>query len=436
MTDAYLPEIECAPAERWRAYQDELVRTVVNRAYEKTLELRDRLDRAGVAIGELKSVADIARIPVLSKDALPDLQAAAPPFGGLLAGDIRALKRVFVSPGPILDPQGTAPDYWGWAPALWACGFRRGDCVYNTFSYHLTPAGAMMEEGLAVLGCTVVPGGVGNTDAQVELLSLSSSTGFCGTPQFLWTLLERAREKGADVSLERGFVSGAPLPTTLRDDLSREFGITVLQGYGTADVGAIAYECEANNGWHIAPGRVIEVLAETGEVVVTVDSDTYPLVRFGTGDISSLEHEPCACGRTTPRLMGFQGRVGEGVKVRGMFVHPRQIVRALATVYDETPRFQAVVSGDGRDDAIIVRVEAEGDPLGILERLRAELKLRVDVELVPEGTLASDLPRSATSERGINGTEAQRTRCKRRLARRPPTAPVASRCRERPRLRW
>ena len=153
----------------------------------------------------------------------------------------------------------------------------------------------------------------------------------------------------------------------------------------TADVGAIAYECEANNGWHIAPGRVVEVLAETGEVVVTVDSETYPLVRFGTGDISSLEHEPCTCGRTTPRLMGFQGRVGEGVKVRGMFVHPRQIVRALATVYGETPRFQAVVSHDGSDDALVVRVEEEGNEPEILERLKAELKLRVDVEPRPEG---------------------------------------------------
>ena len=145
-----------------------------------------------------------------------------------------------------------------------------------------------------------------NTNAQVELLSLSSSTGYCGTLQFLWTLLERARTKGGDVSLKRAFVSGAPLSTTLREELAREFGVSVFQGYGTADVGAIAYECEHACGWHVAPRRVVEVLEHgTGEIVVSVDNEVYPLVRFGTGDVSSFERAPCACGRTTPRLMGF-----------------------------------------------------------------------------------------------------------------------------------
>ena len=397
VTEAYSPEIELASADAWNAYRDELVRTIVTRAYERTREFPERLERVGVSLGELKGVSDLSRVPVLSKEDLPDLQAASPPFGGLLAGDVSELKRIFVSPGPILDPEGEGPDFWGWAPALWACGFRSSDRVYNTFSYHLTPAGAMMEEGLRVIGCTVVPGGVGNTDAQVELLSLTSSTGYCGTPQFLRTLLERARTKGADVSLKRAFVSGAPLSTTLREELVREFGVSVFQGYGTADVGAIAYECEHACGWHVAPGRVVEVLEPgTGEIVVSVDNDVYPLVRFGTGDVSSLDPEPCACGRTTPRLMGFQGRVGEGVKVRGMFVHPRQIARALGELYEEVPRFQAVVTFEERGtdiDALVVRVEAEGDPSEIAGRLKEELKLRVDVELVTQGTLASDAPR-------------------------------------------
>jgi len=391
--EAYRPEVECASAPAWSAYQDELVRRTASRAYERTREFPERLERAGVSIDDVRTASDLTRVPVLSKEDLPDLQASSPPFGGLLAGDVRELKRIFVSPGPILAPQGRGPDFWGWAPALWACGFREGDCVYNTFSYHLTPAGAMMEEGLAVLGCTVVPGGVGNTDAQVELLSLSSSIGYLGTPQFLWTLLERARDNAVDVVIERAFVSGAPLPASLREDLASEFGVTVRQGYGTADVGAIAFECEHVNGWHVAPGRVVEVLEDTGEVVVTVDNETYPLVRFGTGDVSSLEHEPCACGRTTPRLMGFQGRVGEGVKVRGMFVHPRQIVRALGTVFEVIPPFQAVVTHDGRRDVLVVRVEDRTDPAELGACLRDELKLRVDVELVPAGTIASDAPR-------------------------------------------
>ena len=190
--------------------------------------------------------------------------------------------------------------------------------VYNTFSYHLTPAGAMMEEGLRALGCTVVPGGVGNTNAQVDLLARSGSTGYCGTPDFIWTLLDRAREKSIDICLERGFVSGGPLSASLREDLLREFGVSIREGYGTADVGAIAFECEASRGWHITPGRVVEVLENTGEVVVSTQNEVYPLVRFGTGDRSSLDTTPCSCGRTTPRLLGFQGRVGEGVKVRGI----------------------------------------------------------------------------------------------------------------------
>ena len=250
-----------------------------------------------------------------------------------------------------------------------------------------------MEEGLSVLGCTVVPGGVGNTDAQVELLSLSSSTGFCGTPQFLLVLLERARDQGVAVSVQKAFVSGAPLSATLREELTQNFGVSVFQGYGTADLGAIAYECVNANGWHVAPGRVVEVIEPSGEVVVTVDNDVYPLVRFGTGDVSSLDHEPCACGRTTPRLMGFQGRVAESVKVRGMFVHPRQIVRALGALYDEVPRFQAVVTEVDHKDAIVVRIEAEGNPEEVAGRLKEELKLRVDAELVKPGSLAPDAPR-------------------------------------------
>lgn len=391
MNPIYEPEIEAASTEAWQVYQDQLVRNIVAYAAEHTEEFPRRLKRAGLAAGDIRSVSALADVPVLSKDDLPELQEASPPFGGLLACDVKTLKRVFLSPGPILDPAGEGPDFWGWAPALWAAGFREDDTVYNTFSYHLTPAGAMMEEGLRAIGCTVVPGGVGNTDAQVDLLARSGSTGYCGTADFIWTLLERAREKSIDVRLERGFVSGGPLSASLRDELLREFGVTIREGYGTADVGAIAFECEASNGWHITPGRVVEVLEPTGEVVVTTQNEVYPLVRFGTGDRSALDTSPCACGRTTPRLLGFQGRVGEGVKVRGMFVHPRSIARALTSALGEVPRYEAIVRRVERRDAMVIRVEADVDVKVevLVQSFRNELKLRVEVEIVPPGSLAA-----------------------------------------------
>ena len=403
MTREDFHDLETAGPGQWDAYQDDLVRRTVRFACQRTHELMRRLDDDGISPDDIRSLSDLERVPVLSKDRLPELQSAAPPFGGMLAVEPAELKRIFLSPGPILDPEGEGNDFWRWAPALEACGFRGGDIVYNTFSYHLTPAGAMMEEGLRTLGCTVVPGGVGNTEAQVELLAASGATGYCGTPNFLLTLCERARERNLTHALERGFVSGGPLAPSLRDVLSGEFGLVVRQGYGTADAGAIGFECDGVSGWHIAPSVVVEIVesatgkplspGETGEVVVTVESDVYPLVRFGTGDLSSIERSACSCGRSSPRLMGFQGRVGEGVKVRGMFVHPRQLARAVESVIKEA-RFQAIVTLVDHQDQIRIRVEA-GEPLDedrLARALRDELKLRVEVERVDPGELDPDGP--------------------------------------------
>ena len=392
------PEDESASRDAWTSRQDDIVRRAVALATSAGRELGGRLERAEVDPSTVTGVDGLEAVPVLSKDRLPELQRDDPPFGGLLAVDPSELDRVFVSPGPILDPGGPGPDFWGFAPAFFAAGFREGHVVYNTFSYHLTPAGAMMEDALRALGASVVPGGVGHTDVQAEALSRTRATGFCGTPDFLWTLVERARERGHEVVLERAFVSGAPLSDSLRVSLRDAHGIAVYQGYGTADVGAIGYECQALNGWHTAPDRVVEVLepgtgrrlaeSETGEVVVTVASEVYPLVRFGTGDLSALVHEPCACGRTTPRLQGFQGRVGDGVKVRGMFVHPHSIARALEAALASRPRFRAVVGREGHEDTFVLRVEAPEASASVLaDRLQAALKLRVEVELVADGEL-------------------------------------------------
>ena len=399
----YTPEVEAASPEARSAYVDDLVRRAVAFAADNATEVRERLRKAGITPESIRGVEDLPRVPVLSKDILPALQAENPPFGGMLAVPTSKLRRVYMSPGPIFDPEGDQDDFWRWAPALWASGFRPEDIVYNTFSYHLTPAGAMMEEGLRAIGCTVIPGGVGNTELQVEFLSKVAATGYVGTPVFLLTLVEQAKERRLALSLQRAFVSGAPLSPSLRKTLQSDHGLSVFQGYGTADAGALGYECERAEGWHIAPGGVIEVvnpasgqpveLGETGEVVVTAPNDIYPLVRFGTGDLSAFMPAACSCGRTTPRLVGFLGRAGDGVKVRGMFVHASQLVKAFSGI-ESVARYQAVVSQANHKDELTIRVE--GKPGATLDKgkltdvLRGALKLRVAVEVLEPGSLPDD----------------------------------------------
>ncbi|MDE2975704.1 MAG: AMP-binding protein [Gemmatimonadota bacterium] len=391
----------------WAALQDELAARAVRFGCAHTREIRMRLAKAGVRPEDVGGVDGLAAIPVLEKDDLPGLQSERPPFGGMLARRAEALKRIYRSPGPINDPEGDRGDFWRVAPAAWAAGFRAGDVVLNSFSYHLTPGGLMLDAGLRALGCTVIPGGVGNSAAQVEIARAAGATGYAGTPQFLLALLERDRETGRGALFRRALVTGAPLPPALRARLQDEFGVDVRQSYGTADAGTLGYECEAKDGWHVAPEIVIEVLVpggdrpapegEAGQVVVTSPNEVYPLVRFGTGDLSAWNREPCACGRTSHRLAGFLGRVGEGVKVRGMFVHPRELAGALAGD-PKVARYQAVVTEDaGGGDVFTVRVEAApgcrlgDDEVGALgARIREAVKVRPVVEAVGAGEIAPD----------------------------------------------
>ena len=401
----YDPDCE-APAD-WAAVQDRLALLAVRYGAMRSREIERRLAGAGVSPGDVTSVADLASIPVLPKDDLPTLQAADPPFGGMLAVSAGSLRRVYRSPGPITDPDGDRRDFGRMAPAIWAAGFRPDDVVLNTFSYHLTPGGMMLDAGLRAVGCAVIPGGVGNTAAQIEVACSAGATGYTGTPQFLLTLLDRAREAGRELPFRRALVTGAPLPPSLRARLQDEFGVDVYQSYGTADVGTIGYECEAKDGWHVSIEIVVEVLVpgedrpaaegEVGQVVVTSPNEVYPLVRFGTGDLSAWNLEPCVCGRTSPRLVGFLGRVGEGVKVRGMFVHPRELAAALGPDAS-VGRYQAVVTeGAAGRDVLTVRIEAakgctlDGKAVDRLTaRIREAVKVRAGVEVVEAGTIPED----------------------------------------------
>ncbi len=365
-----------------------------------------RIKAAGLTLDDLRNPKALDALPVVRKDDLVESQAANPPFGGFLACAPGELKRIFQSPGPIYDPESRVADYWRWAPALRAAGFQPGEVVLNAFGYHLTPAGAMFEEGLWAVGCTVIPGGVGNQESQVRILHDLEVTGYTGLPSYLKALLDKANELGLSLKLNKAFVTAEPLPPSLRAALNEQ-GVTVRQGYGTAECGNLGYECEVQDGWHLPEDALVQVCdltsgeplppGESGEIVVTLFTRDYALVRFGTGDLSALNDEACACGRTTPRLMGWQGRVGDAVKVRGMFLHPRQLSGVMAR-FPEVKRWQAVITRQEHKDYLTLQVVLEHgvDPTSLNERLtqtaRETIKFNIAVVTVSEGELASGEP--------------------------------------------
>jgi phenylacetate-CoA ligase len=356
--------------------------------------------------------AALAALPVLRKPELLErqkAQRATDPFGGYSAIGWRGLRglsgarRVYQSPGPIYEPEGSTADYWRIARALRAAGFEAGDLVHNSFSYHLTPGAWMMESGAQALGCTVFPGGVGNTELQLQAMADLRPDAYCGTPSFLRILLEKAAETGVAVpSLKKALVSGEAFPPSLRDWL-RERGIEGYQAYATADVGLIAYETSARQGLVVDEGVLVEIVrpgtgdpvpeGEVGEVVVTVLHPEYPLVRFGTGDLSAVLAGPCPSGRTNGRIKGWMGRADQTAKVRGMFVHPSQVAEVLRR-HAGVGRARLVVEGEMANDRMTLRVEVADAPDGLDDAVAASVrdvtKLRCDVLLVAPGTLPND----------------------------------------------
>jgi phenylacetate-CoA ligase len=401
------------PAERWsdaerHTWQHRRLREVLSAAVPHAFALAERLRSADVEPAQV-SLDDLPRLPVLRKDTLPDIQRQAPPFGGWLGVPASRLRRVHRSPGPIYDPEGEAGDYWRFAPALFAAGIRPGDMVLNTFAYHLTPAGHMLDSGLRTLGCAVVASGPGNTDTQLSLLRDLPVNGFVGTPSFLATILEAAADGQVTHRLRTAFVIAEMLAESLRRRLQERFGVRVSQGYGTADLGSLAYECTMAQGMHVSHEVVLEVAdphtgapvapGTAGEVVVTALNPVYPLVRFGTGDLAVEAAGPCPCGRTGPRLARILGRVGDAVKVRGMFVHPAEVDRAMSR-HGEVARYQIVVTRTGHADDMVLRAEVQPGaavPADLRDRIRQTLqetvRLRGTVELVPAGTLPADAKR-------------------------------------------
>jgi len=373
---------------------------------------------ADVEPAQVVSRTALARLPVTRKHDLLERQQAMrsttaadwDPFGGYSAIGWRALararagaQRVFQSPGPIYEPEGHARDYWRMARALYAAGLRAGDLVHVSFGYHLTPGAWMVDSGAQALGCTVFPGGVGNTELQLQAIAELRADAYAGTPSFLRILLEKAAEGGLALpGLKKAVVSGEACPPGLRDWFAAR-GVQVCQTYATADVGTIAYETSAHEGLVVEESVLLEIVrpgtgdvvpdGEVGEVVVTVLAPDYPLLRFATGDLSAVLPGRCPSGRTNLRIKGWMGRADQTAKVRGMFVHPSQIAEVLRR-HPQVARARLVVEGEMANDRMTLRAEAVGASPGLADAVAASVreltKLRCDVALVAPGTLPND----------------------------------------------
>jgi len=358
---------------------------------------------AGLDAVEVVNRKALALLPLLRKSELPALQKAAPPFGGLNVTAPGKAKRLMMSPGPIFEPEGHGEDFGGAGRALFAAGFRPGDVVHNSFSYHLTPGGFILEEGAHALGCAVIPGGVGNTEQQVAAIAHLLPSGYVGTPDFLKIILDTAAKAGADVSsIKRGLVSGAALPPSLREELGTR-GVAVLQCYAVAEAGVIAYESAAREGMIVNENMIVEIVrpgtgdpvpdGEVGEVVVTTFSPDYPMVRLATGDLSAVLPGGSPCGRTNMRIKGWMGRADQTTKIKGMFVHPAQVAE-VAKRHPELLRLRLVVTREAEQDAMTLMAECAGAEEGLAEAvgetLQAATKIRGRVQIVAPGSLPND----------------------------------------------
>ena len=414
MSGEYFDALETrAPAAREAALMDALPRLIAH-AQQHSRALAHIL--AGVNAQTVTTREALARLPVTRKSELLERQRATraagqDAFGGFATTAYGArMQRVFASPGPIYEPEGVAPDYWRTGRALYAAGFRAGDLAHNAFSYHMTPGAFIMESGARAVGCTVFPAGTGQTEQQLQAIAELRPHGYTGTPSFLRILLEKAAEAHSDVSsLTKAMVSGEACPPSLRDWFA-ERGVATYQSYATADVGLIAYETAAREGLVLDEGVLLESVrpgtgdvvpdGEVGEVVVTVLNPDYPLVRFGTGDLSAVLPGACPTGRTNTRIKGWLGRADQTTKVRGMFVHPGPVAEIVRRC-PEVARARLVVSGEMADDRMLLRAESalsggagEAASAALSQRLaeaiRDVTKLRGDVELVPPGSLPND----------------------------------------------
>jgi phenylacetate-CoA ligase len=400
--------LETMPHKKRIEYQNQKLRGIVQYAYKNSIAFKNKMDFAGLKPKDIQTIKDLEKIPITKKTDLMELQKKNPPFGGFEGVPITEMIRIFISPGPIYEPGEADYDELGWAQGMYAGGFRPGDITINTFSYHMVPfALQMVDNSLHMIGCISIPMGVGNTEQQVNILQSFKATGYCGTPSFLLNIAEKAEEMGfnlkKDLNLKAGFVAAEMLPESLRSKLEEKFGMIIRQTYGTADVRCLGYECMKKNGMHIPDDKIVEIVdpetgkqlgpGKIGEIVATTFNKIYPLIRFGTGDLSILTETPCPCGRTSPRLLKILGRVDQATKVRGLFVHPGQ-VNEVASRYSQIANYQMVIKRKEDKDEMIFRIEFKEEVLQpeklkeeIEKTIRDVMKVRGEVQLVPKGTI-------------------------------------------------
>ena len=421
MRGEYFDDLETMPVPDRERYLNTKLAEAVDRAYRNAPAAREIMDRAGVKPQDIQRLRDLGKLPVIRKTDLIDMQKRNPPYGGFLAIPADEVERVFISPGPVYEPIQHSGIKW-FAKSFWAAGFRKGDVVVNTFTYHLSPAGILFHEALKDCGATVVVTGTGNTDIQLQTMRDLKVTGFVGTPSFLMGLIKRAEETGLvisrDLSLRLAWFTGEMLPPSLRKTFEEDYHIRTSQTYAVTEPGgAIAYECAEKNGMHMMDDYVVEIVDpltgkqlrrdEIGEIVVTpIHNRAWGLLRFGTGDMSSYTIEPCFCGRTAHRLTGIVGRSSDAVKVRGMFVVSRQAEGAVSSVAGVS-RFQLVVGRRENRDEIVLSAELKDETVN-RENLAEELnrrfqdvcRMRLDrVEFVSAGSIPEGQPRLIDSRK-------------------------------------
>lgn len=357
----------------------------------------------GVEAAAVTSREELARLPVLRKTNLHELQTRRPPFAGFVTSAPNAVARIFMSPGPIFEPEGYGEDWWRAARALYAAGIRKDDIVHNTFAYHLTPGGWILDAGARALGCTVVAAGPGNTEQQLEAIQHLKPSAYVGVPDYLKILLDKAKESRKDISsIKKAMVGGGALFPSLRAEYKQR-GIATYQTYATADLGIIAYESPALEGMIVDEGAIVEIVrpgtgdplpaGEVGEVVVTTFNRDYPMIRLATGDLSAVLPGASPCGRTNMRVKGWLGRADQTTKVKGMFVHPEHVAE-IAKRHPGLGRVRLVVGRTGEQDVMTLRAESAvtGADLAaaLANDLQALTKLKGEVEVVPPGSLPND----------------------------------------------